>query len=109
MIHKDKALFLPLHSEGKDEEGHNRCSQDWTMATTQDAVSGILLVMDVDGVTRAGVTDTAHPDVVAGVRRVLNIAKDKITSIAYINEKIQQEYNRVFSKIEVPNKPKIIT
>ena len=39
----------------------------------------------------------------------INIAKDKITSIAYINEKIQQEYNRVFSKIEVPNKPKIIT
>ena len=39
----------------------------------------------------------------------INIAKDKITSIAYINEKIQQEYNRVFSKIEVPNKHKIIT
>ena len=39
----------------------------------------------------------------------INIAKDKITSIAYIHEKIQQEYNRVFSKIEVPNKPKIIT
>ena len=39
----------------------------------------------------------------------INIAKDKITSSAYINEKIQQEYNRVFSKIEVPKKPSIIT
>ena len=39
----------------------------------------------------------------------INIAKDKITSIAYINEKIQQEYNRVFSKIEVPKKTSIIT
>ena len=39
----------------------------------------------------------------------INIAKDKITSIAYINDKIKDEYNRVFSKIEVPNKPKIIT
>ena len=39
----------------------------------------------------------------------INIAKDKITSIAYINDKIQQEYNRVFSKIEVPKKPSIIT
>ena len=39
----------------------------------------------------------------------IKIAKDKITSIAYINEKIQQEYNRVFSKIEVPKKPSIIT
>ena len=39
----------------------------------------------------------------------INIAKDKITSIAYINDKIQDEYNRVFSKIEVPKKPSIIT
>jgi hypothetical protein len=39
----------------------------------------------------------------------MNIAKDKITSIAYINDKIQEEYNRVFSKIEVPKKPSIIT
>ena len=39
----------------------------------------------------------------------INIAKDKITSIAYINEKIKQEYDRVFSKIEVPKKPSIIT
>ncbi len=38
-----------------------------------------------------------------------NIAKDKITSIAYINDKIKEEYNRVFSKIEVPKKPSIIT
>ena len=39
----------------------------------------------------------------------INIAKDKITSIAYINDKIKQEYDRVFSKIEVPKKPSIIT
>ena len=39
----------------------------------------------------------------------INIAKDKISSIAYINDKIKEEYNRVFSKIEVPKKPSIIT
>ena len=39
----------------------------------------------------------------------INIVKDKITSIAYINDKIKQEYDRVFSKIEVPKKPSIIT
>jgi|TARA_B000000609_G_C24181136_1_gene358507 hypothetical protein len=39
----------------------------------------------------------------------INIAKDKITSIAYINQKIRQEYDRVFSTIEVPKKPSIIT
>jgi len=38
-----------------------------------------------------------------------NIATDKLISIAHINDKIADEYNRVFSKIEVPTKPKIIT
>ena len=35
-------------------------------------------------------------------------AKQTIT-IAHINDKIADEYNRVFSKIEVPKKPSIIT
>jgi hypothetical protein len=39
----------------------------------------------------------------------INIAKDKVVSIAHINDKIKEEYNRVFSKIEVPKKPSIIT
>ena len=36
-------------------------------------------------------------------------AIDKITTIAHINDKISDEYKRVFSKIEVPKKPSIIT
>ena len=39
----------------------------------------------------------------------INIAKDKITSIAYINDKIKEEYKRVFSTIKTPTKPSIIT
>ena len=39
----------------------------------------------------------------------INIANDKKTSIAYINDKIKEEYNSVFSKIELPKKPSIIT
>ena len=39
----------------------------------------------------------------------INIAKDKITSIAYINDKIKEEYNRVFSAIKTPAIPSIIT
>ncbi len=38
-----------------------------------------------------------------------NISIDKIITIAHINDKIAEEYNRVFSKIEVPKKPSIIT
>ena len=39
----------------------------------------------------------------------INIAKDKITSLAFINDKIKEEYNRVFSAIKTPAKPSIIT
>ena len=39
----------------------------------------------------------------------ITIARDKITAIAFINDKIKGEYDRVFSKIEVPKKPSIIT
>ena len=38
----------------------------------------------------------------------INICKDKITSIANINYKIKTEYERIFSTVKVPNKPKII-
>ncbi len=39
----------------------------------------------------------------------INIAKDKITSLAHINDKIKQEYERIFSTIKTPTKPSIIT
>ena len=38
-----------------------------------------------------------------------NIAIDKLISIAHINDKIAEEYKRVFSTIKTPEKPKIIT
>ena len=37
------------------------------------------------------------------------IAVDKITSMAHINDKIKEEYKRVFSAIKTPTKPSIIT
>ena len=38
----------------------------------------------------------------------INIAMDKITAVAHINDKISGEYKKVFSKIETIDKPKII-
>jgi hypothetical protein len=38
----------------------------------------------------------------------INISRDKITSIANINDKIKAEYERVFSSIKTVDKPKII-
>jgi len=38
----------------------------------------------------------------------INICRNKITSIANINDKIKIEYERIFSTVKVPEKPKII-
>ena len=38
----------------------------------------------------------------------INIYRNKITSIANINDKIKTEYERIFSTVKVPEKPKII-
>ena len=38
----------------------------------------------------------------------INICRNKITSIANINDKIKTEYERIFSTVKVPEKPKII-
>ena len=38
----------------------------------------------------------------------INICRNKITSIANINDKIRTEYERIFSTVKVPDKPKII-
>ena len=38
----------------------------------------------------------------------INISTNKITSIANVNDKIKTEYERIFSTVKVPEKPKII-
>ena len=38
----------------------------------------------------------------------INICRNKITSIANINDKIRTEYERIFSTVKIPDKPKII-
>ena len=38
----------------------------------------------------------------------IKIAKDKVVSVAIINDKIREEYKRIFSTIKAPDKPKII-
>ena len=38
----------------------------------------------------------------------INIARDKITAVAHVNDKIEGEYKKVFSKIQTIDKPKII-
>jgi hypothetical protein len=40
---------------------------------------------------------------------VIRISKPQIISIAFINDKIEGEYKRIFSTIKTVDKPKIIT
>ena len=71
--------------------------------TTIEIKRALTLMQGPQGLAFGTFFSTAQQD------KPINIAKDKITSIAYINDKIKEEYNRVFSKIEVPKKPSIIT
>ena len=38
----------------------------------------------------------------------IDISKTHVISIAMVNDKIEDEYKRIFSKVVVPEKPKII-
>ena len=63
----------------------------------------LVLIQGPQGLAFGTFFSTAQQD------KPINIAKDKVTSIAYINDKIKEEYNRVFSTIKTVEKPKIIT
>ena len=71
--------------------------------TTLEVKKALTLMQGPQGLAFGTFFSTARQD------EPFNIAIDKLTSIAHINDKIADEYNRVFSKIEVPKKPSIIT
>ena len=63
----------------------------------------LVLMQGPQGLSFGTFFSTARQDV------PFNIATDKLISIAHINDKIAEEYKRVFSTIKTPEKPKIIT
>ena len=44
----------------------------------------------------------------AGQDKEITIAKDKVQCVSVVTSKIQEEYKKVFNKVVVPDKPKII-
>ena len=64
--------------------------------------NALVLMQGPQGLAFGTFFSTARQDV------PFNIFTDKIVTIAHINDKIADEYNRVFSKVVVPEKPKII-
>ena len=66
-------------------------------------VKALVLMQGPQGLAFGTFFSTAKQD------EPFNIAIDKITTIAHINDKIAEEYKRVFSTIKTPSKPSIIT
>ena len=63
----------------------------------------LVLMQGPQGLAFGTFFSTANQD------EVIMISKLQIISIAYINDKIEGEYKRIFSTIQTPPKPKIIT
>jgi len=63
----------------------------------------LVLMQGPQGLAFGTFFSTANQD------EVIMISKLQIISIAYINDKIEGEYKRIFSTIQTPVKPKIIT
>jgi hypothetical protein len=63
----------------------------------------LVLMQGPQGLAFGTFFSTANQD------EVIMISKLQIISIAFINDKIEGEYKRIFSTIQTPVKPKIIT
>ena len=64
--------------------------------------NGLVLMQGPQGLAFGTFFSTAKQDT------PINIARDKITAVAHVNDKIEGEYKKVFSKIQTIDKPKII-
>ena len=64
--------------------------------------NGLVLMQGPQGLAFGTFFSTAKQDA------PIDIARDKITAVAHVNDKIEGEYKKVFSKIQTIDKPKII-
>jgi len=70
--------------------------------TTLEIKKALTLMQGPQGLAFGTFFSTADQD------KDISLAKDKILCISFINDKISEEYKRVFSAIKTPEKPKII-
>ena len=96
---KDGDLITLKLASGEEVIAKNKSGADSYISIEK----ALVLMQGPQGLAFGTFFSTAQQD------KPINIAKDKIISIAFINDKIKGEYDRVFSKIEVPKKPSIIT
>jgi|TARA_B110000444_G_scaffold190456_1_gene180043 hypothetical protein len=70
--------------------------------TTLELKKALTLMQGPQGLAFGTFFSTADQD------KDISIAKDKVQCISLINDKISEEYKRVFQTIKTPEKPKII-
>ena len=98
-IKQDDLITLKLAS-GEEVIGKYKETDSTSYVGLENA---LVLMQGPQGLAFGTFFSTARQD------KPINIAKDKLVSVAHINDKIQEEYNTIFSKIKVPPKPSIIT
>ena len=104
--YKDGDLITLKLVSGEEVIANYKGSDDTASLTPSSYIKiekALVLMQGPQGLAFGTFFSTAKQD------EPITIARDKITAIAYINDKIKGEYDRVFSKIEVPKKPSIIT
>ena len=70
--------------------------------TTLEIKKALTLMQGPQGLAFGTFFSTADQD------KEITIAKDKVQCVSIVTSKIQEEYKKVFSKVVVPDKPKII-
>ena len=98
-IKQDDLITLKLAS-GEEVIGKYKETEASSYVGLENA---LVLMQGPQGLAFGTFFSTARQD------QPINIAKDKLVSVAHINDKIKDEYNKIFSKIKVPPNPSIIT
>ena len=101
--YKDGDLITLKLVSGEEVIANYKGSDDTAPSSYIKIEKALVLMQGPQGLAFGTFFSTAKQD------EPITLARDKITAIAYINDKIKGEYDRVFSKIEVPKKPSIIT
>ena len=97
--YKDGDLITLKLASGEEVIANYKGNDDSSVSIEK----ALVLMQGPQGLAFGTFFSTARQD------EVIMISKLQIISIAFINDKIEGEYKRIFSTIQTPPKPKIIT
>ena len=97
--YKDRDLITLKLASGEEVIANYKGNDDSSVSIEK----ALVLMQGPQGLAFGTFFSTARQD------EVIKISKAQVIAIAYINDKIEGEYKRIFSTIQTPPKPKIIT